>query len=99
MMEHISKSAELISPHSEQLGRLVFKCVCSIYTVVLLLFIIYSTMFLLDEQLFKRFPYYENEERTRAYHQDYTGSYTDLPLNHWAVLFREVFYVQVSDIM
>ena len=30
MMECISKSAELISPHSEQLGRLVFKCVCSI---------------------------------------------------------------------
>ena len=30
MMDQVTKSAELIAPHCEQLGRLIFKCVCSI---------------------------------------------------------------------
>lgn len=59
----------------------------------------HSTVFQLDEELFKHFPYYENEEKHRAYHQDYNGSYSELPLNHWSLLFREVFYVQVSVMM
>jgi len=51
-------------------------------------------MFQLDQSLFQYFPFYDNEQN-RAYHQDYTGSYNELPLNHWTLLFREVFFVQV----
>ena len=99
MMEQVCKSAELIAPHSEQLGKLVFKYVsASIVTTNTTVSSGLSTLFQLDQELFKHFPYYENEEKNRAYHQDYSGCYNDLPLNHWCVLFRETFHVRVSII-
>jgi hypothetical protein len=57
---------------------------------------IFTTLFKLEPPLLEKFPFF-TDEWSRAFFQDYEGSYKEITPNSWGVVCREVFHFEESQ--